>query len=46
VINREVMIRPTDAGDSGERPDIMVDVKPLKSDQTTNTHPDTRCSGA
>jgi hypothetical protein len=25
VINREVMVKPTDAGDSGERPDILVD---------------------
>lgn len=26
VVNREVMIRPTDHGDSGERPDIKIDV--------------------
>lgn len=26
VINREVVIRPTDAGDSGERPDIKIDI--------------------
>jgi hypothetical protein len=31
------MIRPTDAGDSGERPDIMVDVKLSASDQASNT---------
>ncbi|GAA2976004.1 hypothetical protein [Actinokineospora diospyrosa] len=30
VINREVVILPTDAGDSGERPDIKVDFVPHK----------------
>lgn len=25
VVNREVMVRPTDTGDSGERPDIVID---------------------
>ncbi|WP_156757424.1 hypothetical protein [Actinokineospora pegani] len=31
IVNREVVIRPTDQGDSGERPDIKIDVigKPL-----------------
>ncbi|MGX7829062.1 NACHT domain-containing protein [Actinokineospora sp. 24-640] len=37
VINREVMIHPTDAGDSGERPDILVTANPLHNDTTTDT---------
>jgi hypothetical protein len=33
VINREVMVKPTDAGDSGERPDILVDATDSTSDE-------------
>jgi hypothetical protein len=38
VINREVVIRPTNAGDSGERPDILVDAIALDT-ATTVTVP-------
>jgi hypothetical protein len=37
VVNREVVVRPTDAGDSGERPDIVIDaVVPESHDTTTD----------
>lgn len=35
VINREVVVRPTDAGDSGERPDILVEA--ISFDATLDT---------
>lgn len=35
VINREVVIKPTDAGDSGERPDILVEA--IAPDTTLDT---------
>ncbi|WP_433261538.1 hypothetical protein ACQPZF_27095 [Actinosynnema sp. CS-041913] len=31
IVNREVMIRPTDEGDSGERPDILVEATATSS---------------
>jgi hypothetical protein len=34
VVNREVIVRPTDAGDSGERPDIVVDAISASVDAT------------
>ena len=38
VINREVVVTPTDAGDSGQRPDIMVNATPRISDHASDTH--------
>ncbi|MEV6621923.1 hypothetical protein AB0M83_06780 [Amycolatopsis sp. NPDC051106] len=38
VVNREVVIRPTDAGDSGERPDILVEgISPDAEFETATT---------
>lgn len=37
VINREVVVKPTDAGDSGERPDILVEAIALDTTLDTAT---------